>query len=320
MGTGREPMGRRSPAPQRAEAGLLARCGGPAGPSGRPPAPGDGSWARAAAAGVLPGSGLLGLAAALAVAAAPGLPARAAMDEAFDPARYSGLWYEVASLKTGFAAEGQGDCHCTQGLYETTGAAEDRGLTVSTFCVHGSPEGKISGIQGRVRCLGPEELASRETALEMQEMIEEKCALRFPAIPFLPSEPYDVIDTDYRSFALVQGSKDRSFVQIYSRTPKPGRAFIARQKGKLAKLGFDAKKIKDTPQDCPDAMMDSMKGMMTSKEMRTMMENTMYVDVDAGGGEQEGEGPALAGNLQLAGPRSFGQTLKDLGGLLRMNL
>ena len=67
-----------------------------------------------------------------------------------------------------------------------------------------------------------------------------------------------------------------------------------------------------------DAMMDSMKSMMTSKEMRTMMENTMYVD--AGGGEQEGEGPALAGNLQLAGPRSFGQTLKDLGGLLRMNL
>ena len=158
-----------------------ARCcgGAPVGPSGRPPAPGDGSWARAAAAGVLPG---LGLAAALAVAA-PGLPSARAMDAAFDPGRYSGLWYEVASLKTGFAAEGQGDCHCTQGLYETAGAAEDRALTVSTFCVHGGPQGKISGIQGRVRCVRPEELASRETALEMQEGIEEKCGLRFPAIP-----------------------------------------------------------------------------------------------------------------------------------------
>ena len=51
-----------------------------------------------------------------------------------------------------------------------------------------------------------------------------------------------------------------------------------------------------------------------------MMENTMYVSPTAGGGEEEGEGPALAGNLQLAGSRSLGQTLKDLGGLLRMNL
>ena len=109
-------------------------------------------------------------------------------------------------------------------------------------------------------------------------------------------------------------------MQIYSRTPRPGRAFIARQKGKLAKLGYDAKKIKDTPQDCPDAMMETMKSMMTSKEMWTMMENTMYVSPTAGGGEEEGEGPALAGNLQLAGSRSLGQTLKDLGGLLRMNL
>ena len=77
-------------------------------------------------------------------------------------------------------------------------------------------------------------------------------------------------------------------MQIYSRTPRPGRAFIARQKGKLAKLGYDAKKIKDTPQDCPDAMMETMKSMMTSKEMRTMMENTMYVSPTAGGERKRG--------------------------------
>lgn len=34
--------------------------------------------------------------------------------ELFDPARYIGRWYEVASLKKGFAGEGQEDCHCTQ--------------------------------------------------------------------------------------------------------------------------------------------------------------------------------------------------------------
>lgn len=32
----------------------------------------------------------------------------------FDPARYSGRWFEVASLKRGFAGQGQEDCHCTQ--------------------------------------------------------------------------------------------------------------------------------------------------------------------------------------------------------------
>lgn len=32
----------------------------------------------------------------------------------FDPIRYSGRWFEVASLKGGFAGQGQEDCHCTQ--------------------------------------------------------------------------------------------------------------------------------------------------------------------------------------------------------------
>lgn len=32
----------------------------------------------------------------------------------FDPERYSGRWFEVASLKRGFAGQGQEDCHCTQ--------------------------------------------------------------------------------------------------------------------------------------------------------------------------------------------------------------
>lgn len=34
--------------------------------------------------------------------------------ENFDPIRYSGRWFEVASLKRGFAGQGQEDCHCTQ--------------------------------------------------------------------------------------------------------------------------------------------------------------------------------------------------------------
>lgn len=34
----------------------------------------------------------------------------------FNPVRYSGRWFEVASLKRGFAGQGQEDCHCTQVL------------------------------------------------------------------------------------------------------------------------------------------------------------------------------------------------------------
>ncbi|CAN6694585.1 unnamed protein product [Malus baccata var. baccata] len=37
----------------------------------------------------------------------------------FDPVRYSGRWFEVASLKRGFAGQGQEDCHCTQ-IYSRT--------------------------------------------------------------------------------------------------------------------------------------------------------------------------------------------------------
>ncbi|PNX62453.1 chloroplastic lipocalin, partial [Trifolium pratense] len=52
-----------------------------------------------------------------------------------------------------------------------------------------------------------------ETPLEMQEMIREKCFLRFPTLPFIPKLPYDVIATDYDNFALVSGAKDTCFVQ-----------------------------------------------------------------------------------------------------------
>ena len=39
---------------------------------------------------------------------------RAMTAKNFDPIRYSGRWFEVASLKGSFAGQGQQDCHCTQ--------------------------------------------------------------------------------------------------------------------------------------------------------------------------------------------------------------
>ncbi|KAH0460709.1 hypothetical protein IEQ34_011372 [Dendrobium chrysotoxum] len=181
----------------------------------------------------------------------------------FDPVRYSGRWFEVASLKSGFAGQGQEDCHCTQGVYSFD--AETLSIQVDTFCVHGGPDGYITGIRGKVQCLSLENMEKAETDLEMKEVIREKCFLRFPTLPFIPKEPYDVIATDYDNFALVSGAKDKSFVQIYSRRPDPGPDFINKYKSYLADLGYDPNKIKDTPQDCQ---------VMSSAQLALMMSRT----------------------------------------------
>ncbi|KAG0474711.1 hypothetical protein HPP92_014397 [Vanilla planifolia] len=189
----------------------------------------------------------------------------------FDPVRYSGRWFEVASLKRGFAGQGQEDCHCTQGIYSfdaTTGS-----IQVDTFCVHGGPDGYISGIRGKVQCLSEEDMEKPETGLERQVMIKEKCFLRFPTLPFIPKEPYDVIATDYDNFALVSGAKDKSFIQIYSRRPDPGPGFIQKYKSYLADFGYDPNEIKDTPQDCQVMSSSQLALMMSQPEMKKALTN-----------------------------------------------
>lgn len=187
----------------------------------------------------------------------------------FDPVRYSGRWFEVASLKRGFAGAGQEDCHCTQGVY--TFNEKKAAIQVDTFCVHGGPDGYITGIRGNVQCLSEEDLEKNETDLEKQEMVKGKCYLRFPTLPFIPKEPYDVIATDYDNYALVSGAKDKSFIQIYSRTPNPGPEFIEKYKLYLADFGYDPNKIRDTPQDCDvsDSRLAAMMSMNGNQQALT---------------------------------------------------
>ncbi|KFK34082.1 hypothetical protein AALP_AA5G100000 [Arabis alpina] len=189
----------------------------------------------------------------------------------FDPVRYSGRWFEVASLKRGFAGQGQEDCHCTQGVYSFD--MKEAAIRVDTFCVHGSPDGYITGIRGKVQCVGAEDLEKSETDLEKREMIKEKCFLRFPTIPFIPKLPYDVIATDYDNYALVSGAKDKGFVQVYSRTPNPGPEFIAKYKNYLAQFGYDPEKIKDTPQDCEVMSDGQLAAMMSMPGMEQTLTN-----------------------------------------------
>ncbi|KAL5101344.1 hypothetical protein RYX36_005671 [Vicia faba] len=215
----------------------------------------------------------------------------------FDPVRYSGRWFEVASLKRGFAGQGQEDCHCTQGVY--TFDKEAPAIQVDTFCVHGSPNGYITGIRGRVQCLSLEDMKKNESQLEMQEMIREKCYLRFPTLPFIPKLPYDVIATDYDNFALVSGAKDTGFVQIYSRTPNPGAEFIAKYKAELANYGYDPSKIKDTPQDCEAMSNSKLTAMMSMPGMQQALTN-QFPDLE------------LKGNIAFDPLTSVFDTLKKL--------
>lgn len=189
----------------------------------------------------------------------------------FDPIRYSGRWFEVASLKRGFAGQGQEDCHCTQGIY--TFDAQSPSIQVDTFCIHGGPDGYITGIRGNVQCLPDEDLEKNATDLEREEMIKGKCYLRFPTLPFIPKEPYDVIATDYDNFALVSGAKDRSFIQIYSRRPDPGPKFLEKYKSYLANFGYDPSKIKDTPQDCEVMSPNQLAAMMSMPGMKQALTN-----------------------------------------------
>ncbi|CAD7704862.1 unnamed protein product [Ostreobium quekettii] len=270
---------------------------------------GQGPWAGALAASA---AVVVALASLAGPAGATEFNKMSTSGDLFDPMRYTGRWYEVASLKRGFAGEGQQDCHCTQGIYSPKQMSKGKiALEVNTFCVHGSPKGRVSGIQGQVSCAPPAELKLMpefETDLERKEMIEEKCVLRFPAIPFIPPEPYDVIRTDYENYALVQGAVDTSFVQIYSRTPNPGKKFIEQQKAFLKEFGYPINAIRDTPQDCPVVSIDALMGAMgKDTTMESMMKNTMPSNVTI----------ADIPGVEFAGPRNVVEGVKDFLTLLR---
>ena len=74
--------------------------------------------------------------------------------------------------------------------------------------------------------------------------------LVFPSIPFIPSQTYEVLDTDYNNYAIVSGSYDDSFIQVYSREPHISRRKLDNYKNKLKKFGINPNILKNTPQDC----------------------------------------------------------------------
>lgn len=64
-----------------------------------------------------------------------------------------------------------------------------------------------------------------------------------------------------------------STFQIYSRTPTPGPEFIEKYKSYLVNFGYDANKIKDTPQDCEVISNSQLAAMMSMSGMQQALTN-----------------------------------------------
>lgn len=154
----------------------------------------------------------------------------------FDPFKYSGAWYEVASVKKGFYGIGQNDCMDTRGLYEYNPDKDE--IDVATQCRH--LDGHVSGIRGVVTC--PTSKSARGIVA---------CSLRFPTASWIPPSAYTILDTDYDSYAIVEsglGPKSAApFVQLYSRYARPGLRFIEAKKELLKQWGYDPESIHLTP-------------------------------------------------------------------------
>lgn len=154
----------------------------------------------------------------------------------FDPFKYSGAWYEVASIKKGFYGLGQNDCMDTRGIYEYDPDRDE--IDVATQCRH--LDGHISGIKGVVTC--PRSKSARGII---------SCSLRFPSAVYVPPSTYTILETDYDSYAIVEsglGPKSAApFVQVYSRYARPGLRFIEAKNEILRRWGYDPDQVHLTP-------------------------------------------------------------------------
>ena len=149
---------------------------------------------------------------------------------------YSGVWYEQASMKRGFNAEGQMDCIGTRGVYKQI-SKDAPVLEADTKCRHGSQTAPLTGIKGRVDCS------------------TTPCKLTFPILPWIRAE-YNILKTDFKRFSIVSAGPD--FIQVYSRKPCLNPRERMALKEMVKDFGYDPNELKDTPTECDTDPVDVM--------------------------------------------------------------
>ena len=147
----------------------------------------------------------------------------------FDPFKYSGAWYEVASYKDGFYGL---SCMDTRSLYEYNPDTDE--MDAVSQCRR--LDKRVSSVRGVLSC---------PTSKSQRGLTE--CTLRFPDAPYVPPATYRILETDYSSYTIVEGAGDKSFIQIYSRYPRPGMRFIEDKKRLLRNWGYDPDRVHVTP-------------------------------------------------------------------------
>ena len=155
------------------------------------------------------------------------LSARMLLAEPLDLFKYSGAWYEVASYKGGFTNL---ECLDTRDLYEYNPDTDKVDVRKACRKLNRS----ISQVRGEMTC-------------PVQKGFPVNCTLTFPDARYIPPVTYRILETDYESYALVEGSENKSYVQIFSRYPMPGLRFIEAKKQKLRDWGYDPDSLHITP-------------------------------------------------------------------------
>lgn len=138
----------------------------------------------------------------------------------FEPERYAGLWYEVASFPTPF----QAGCTNTQADY---GLREDGTLSVRNSCFR---NGSLTVIEGSARVVGPGRLE-----------------VRLNGVPF-PADYWVLwVDGDYRT--AVVGTPSGKAGWILNREPSIRADRLAAAEEVLRFNGYDVSQLRRTTQE-----------------------------------------------------------------------